>query len=127
MKKNLFFNKNKSMQDIIFECTKGALRGKTVSKKIKPLGDTNDEEEWVINGFDRNIFVFHTADYGKKVKELVIFAIVKDSDTKKEIFNDEKFVRKMYNLFLNKEKEMLKQKLQQTQKNFIEQFKSNIK
>ena len=123
-------NEKKAMQNVIFNCTKTALKGKTVSKIVRALGSGSDEQEWKINGFEKNVFVFHTKEYGKEVTALAISAEAKSgsqNNVLKETFNDVEFIKKMHNLFVNKEKEMFRQKTQQTLAVFVESFKSNIK
>lgn len=123
-------DERKKMQNEIFNTTDLALKGKRVTKKIIPLGAGFDDQKWIIEGFEKNVFVFHTSEFGKKVHALTIFATAKKINSEsvlKETFSSDDFVKKMHCLFINKEQEIFKKKINKTQKKFVEQFKCNIK
>jgi hypothetical protein len=111
-------------EDKIFKMTRSALQNKIVTKEIRVLSRGNDEQVWKISGSDGISFIFN----GKEIRKLTIAVEVKAIPTKKTIsqeFTDKKFVKKMHDLFVNKENLM---KLQEKQKiNFISEFKSNLK
>ena len=118
------------MQNEIFNTTDLALKGKSVTKKIIPLGAGFDDQKWIIEGFEKNVFVFHTSEFGKKVHALTIFATAKKINSEsvlKETFLSDDFVKKMHKLFTDKEQEIFEKKINETQKKFVEQFKSNLK
>ena len=123
-------DERKKMQNDIFNSTKIALKGKSVTKKIIPLGAGVDDQKWTIEGSEKNVFVFHTSEFGKKVHALTIFATAKKVNSEsvlKETFSSDDFVKKMHCLFKNKELEIFKKNINKAQKKFVEQFKSNIK
>ena len=114
----------------VFEYTKCALKGKTVEKKIHALGAGNDEQIYRISGSNNVAFTFKMADYGKVVESLTISITIKNiksQNTVTENFSNSEFVKKMYNMFTNKEKYMLEQRRKKTQTNFVEQLKINLK
>ncbi len=124
------YDTNKSTEQDIYESTQAALNGRTVSKKIKPFVAGNDEQEWIIKGYEKYVFVFHTSDYGKIINTLVISKAEKhpdQQDVSKETFNDKEFITKMYKLFAGKEREMLEQKRQEMRAHFISEFKTYMK
>ena len=118
------------MQNDIFNSTKIALKGKSVTKKIIPLGAGVDDQKWIIEGSEKNVFVFHTSEFGKKVHALTILVTEKKANSEsvlKETFLSDDFVKKMHDLFIKKEQEIFEKKINETQKKFVEQFKSNLK
>ena len=80
----------------------------TALKVLKKI-NSNGYQAYLVGGYPRDIYI------GRDSMDFDICTSATPKELK-EIFNDEEFVRKMYNLFLNKEKEMLKQKSRQHRK-----------
>ena len=114
----------------IYEYTKTALKGKTVTKQIQSFGRGHDSHIWKISGSEQISFIFRVYEYGKRMDYLQISIMVKAIPTNRQVsqeFHNIDFVQKMYNLFLEQERLMYVTKQQKNKEEFVKEFKENLK
>ena len=115
------------VQNEILMHTKNALNARNAKKIIHDLGSGYSEITYKIVGAENVSYEFNMADYEKIVRGVVILINDKKRGVIKENFTDEKFVKQMYDLFVNKEKQMLQNEKDKNHTHFIELLKNHLK
>ncbi len=115
------------VQNEILMHTKNALNARNAKKIIHDLGSGYSEITYKIVGAENVSYEFNMADYEKIVRGVVILINDKKRGVIKENFTDEKFIKQMYDLFVNKEKQMLQNEKDKNHTHFIELLKNHLK
>lgn len=115
------------VQNEILMHTKNALNARNAKKIIHDLGAGYSEITYKIVGAENVSYEFNMADYEKIVRGVVILINDKKRGVIKENFTDEKFIKQMYDLFADKEKQMLQNEKDKQHTHFIELLKNHLK